>query len=194
MNRYFAAAIILVGQAAMADPTESRVETVTPDQIEHAKELPQSVVVRIDRKDPTHISVAHLKEKLPLDQKPTDLGFENMAIDSEKVGIAFEVTPKNEKDVMSSTSSWGFGYSRRVRVAYRWGGGAVRWGRGAGYYAGGGYRGGYGTGGGYGVYAAYYPSYQYRGYAYNYAPVSYWQDRHYLYANCYWNQGSGAWY
>jgi len=204
MNKLILALALVAGSAATAHESDV-VSTVTQQQIEKAKELPQTVVIRRNLKDPKDVAVVHLGEKLAPNTKLSKAQFEKIALNAEVTGIAFDST--NEKDARSSTSSWAFGvYGRGPyggvvaagawgRPGYGYGGAAVYarpgYGYGGGYgyndgYYGGGYA--YGYGGGGGCYNnCYAPVYNYGGYQYNYASYYSYQSAGYAYDYCGWN-------
>lgn len=166
-------ASMVLGSVAMAKPSA--------DQIEKAKDLPTTVVVRQSKSDPSKIEVVHLKEHLPKGKILSNLKFEKAAMNSEAHGIAFD--SGNELDKTSSTSSWRFG----------WGGyGMGGWGGGMGYGYGMGYGWGrpyYGMGMGWA-----YPYYNYAGYGYGYYPYWGYSDMYWNYAYCGWGYGGGMYW
>lgn len=182
---------------------------VTQQQIVLSKDLPQTVIVRQSKTDPSQIEVAFLKDRLAKGKKVdvSKLAFEKIALDGEKTGIAFANGSKGELDGTSSTSSWGFHWNR-WGGGTAWGGGwrypavnmgyyPTNWGYGGGYYAGG--CGNYGCGGGCGTCGGgcggcggcgggcgYNPSFYYGGGYYNYYPVYGWAAGGYNYSACNW--------
>jgi hypothetical protein len=130
------------------------------------------LVVKTYKNDPSRVEVAKLSKKIPAGQKVENLKFQQIAMKSEASNI--KVTSANEKEVLHSTSSWGWAGGGGIYVGprggiygYRRG---VAWG-GSGYY-GRGYYGGYG-----------YPNYSY-GYGYpnyGYGCASYYNN----YGGCY---------
>lgn len=202
---------LALGPAVVAHELDSE-NTVSAQQIEKAKDLPQTLIVRTSLTNPKDVQVVHLKERLAPGKKLTGLQFEQVAMNSEKIGIAYDSS--NELDRTTSTASWAFGYVGPRGGIYARGGYGGGYG---GYYGGayGGYRGGYGGyyGAGYGgyypSYGGYYPSYgygygngcgyggcggyspyyanyQYAGYSYGYAPYYAYADNLYNYTYCGW--------
>lgn len=160
---------------------------VTAEQIEKAKDLPGTIVIRTSMNDPKNVSVLHLNEKLAKNQRvATDAPFEQVALKGEVKELVFVPNSGKERDASSSTAAWrvgwgggfhGGGYGYRGGFGYRGG---------YGYAGGYGYRGGYGYGGyGYGGgYGGYWPSYYYGGYGYPYVPYYSYYDAGYSYSVC----------
>jgi hypothetical protein len=99
---------LAVASIAMAHELDKE---ISARQVQLASALPQTIVIRVAKKDSTQVSVAHVKEKLSPTQKPTDLTFEQVALNSEVTGIAFNAGEAGrELDSSSSTSSWRFGF------------------------------------------------------------------------------------
>jgi hypothetical protein len=126
------------------------------DQVGTQQRSTDILVVKTYKNNPSRIEVAKLNEKIPAGQKVENLKFQQIAMKSEVSNL--KVTSANEKEVLHSTSSWGWAGGGGIYMgprggiyAYRRG---VAWG-GNGYY-GRGYYGGYG-----------YPNYGY-GYGYGY--------------------------
>lgn len=165
-------AALALGQVAVAHELDKEA-AASQDQIEHAKDLPGTLVLQINEKDPSKVQVFHLKEKIAPGTKLTGRQLERLAVKAEE-RVADAGDPKNELDHESSTSSWGFWFgSPFVRAAFRpWGG----WGGSWGGYGNAGYGGGCGGCGGYGGYGGYGYGYQpqyYGGYSYYPANYSY---------------------
>lgn len=187
MKYLIIALLVATGSVVSAHELDSE-NTVSARQVELAKALPATVVVRVSKSDPKQIEVVHLKQHLAAGQTAEGLKFEKMAINSEVSHLAYTVV--SELDGTSSTSSWRFGF------------GGYYGGYGRGYYGGyGGYYPSYGYGYGYtypsygygysnGCYSgcggAYYyaPQYYYGGYTYAYAPYYGYADNNYYYT-CY---------
>jgi hypothetical protein len=185
---------LVLSQGVLAHELDNEAQ-LTAKQIELAKDLPQTVVIRTDKKT-GETEVVHLKEKLAPGKKVANLKFEKIAMNAEVTGIAFD--SKNEKDITSSTSSWGFAIGGWGRRGYAYGGASPYY---RGYY---GYNGGYY--GGYGYYNpyytsyynncgyynnCYYPNYNYYGVNYGYTPYYGYSDNCYNYA--YFGYRGGAW-
>ncbi len=134
---------LFVSQAALAHELDNDAP-VSQKQIELAKDLPQTVVIRTYKNDPTKVEVVQLKEKVPAGKKIANLKFQQLALNGEVQKT--EMNSSNELDVTSSTSSWGF---------------AIGYGGNYGYA---GYRSPYLTG--YGYNRPYYGSYYGGGYGY----------------------------
>lgn len=146
----------------------------TEKQIARAKHLPATVVLRINKKNPKDVAVVHLKEHVPAGDKTkvAEMKFEKMALNAEKVGVAYSVN--DELDVLvKSTSAWYFGFNNYYN---------------RGIYGGAYYRPfSYAAYGWNQSYARYYPTYRYYGYNYNYAPYYGYSDGVYDYAYCNWS-------
>lgn len=187
MKHLLIAAVLAATPAALAHELDGE-KTVSAQQIDRAKELPATTIVRISKNDPSQVEVAFVKDPVRAGDKVQNLKFEKMAMNAEKTGLAYDAN--NELDATSSTSSWVFaaGGFRRPWYGY------------AGYrpWVGGGY--GYPNAYYYNSYyspyyrpmytpyynAAYYPSYAYAGYTYNYYPYYTYADAGYNYAYCGW--------
>lgn len=167
--------LIAISSVAVAHELDN-VQPVSQHQIEKAKEIPGTIVIRRAKNNPKEVAVVHLKDKVKPGTKLTSLQFEKMALNAEKTGIAYD--SKNELDARSSTSSWSFGlyynpgynYYRPSYYSstYRYTGAYSR----SGYY-------GYGN-------SYYQPSYSYSGYRYNYQAYYSYSDRYYDYDYCGW--------
>lgn len=165
--------LFLMGSAAMAH--ELNRQPVSAQQIEKAKDLPGTIVIRVNKNNPKDVAVLHLKQKLAKNQRvDKNAPFEQIAVNGEVHQLVFVPQQGKERDATSSTAAWRFG----------WGGG---WGHGGwghgGWY--GGYRGYYG-GPYYGGYypSYYYPSYYYGSYYYPYQPIYSYYDSVYSYSVC----------
>jgi hypothetical protein len=161
---------------------------VTAEQIEKAKDLPGTVVIRTkicnknDKACAKEVAVLQLNDKLAKNQRvAADAAFEQIAVNGEVKELNF-VPQKggNQRDATSATPA----------VRYGWGGGGFRGGfiRGpnGGVIAGGRWGGAWGGGrwGGYGWGGGYWPSYTYGGYYYPYQPYYSYVDAGYSYSVC----------
>src|SRR5665213_2599881 len=161
-------------------------EVVSPEQIQLAKDLPGTIVVRVNKANPNDVAVLHVKEKLPPGQKLGEgANFEKIALKGDTNQLVFEVGKDNERDVTSSTPALRYAYggggfavrgpNGGVAVGGYRGGAIAGGGYGCGYgYRGGAYGGGYGYGSGYGGEA-----YGYGNYADNYAYGTYYPNYYY---------------
>ena len=178
----FAAALVF-GPATLANELDR--EATTPnfsaEQIERAKELPQTVIVRVKIDDPKHVEVVHLAQRLKPGQKLDNLAFEKMALNAEKVGVAY--APKNELDKTTSTPSWRFGWGGGWGGMGGWGMGGMGMGWGMGC--------GCGWGGGAYMNPAFYPGFAYGGYGYGYAPYWGYMSGGYMYGYTGWGGMGG---
>lgn len=203
-NCIFAITLALGATGAFAGELDTEA-TVSAQQVELAKDLPQTVVVRVSKSNPNDIEVAHLPGKLKAGEKVAKLPFEKMALNEERKGIPFHSSA--ELDGTKSTSSWAFGFAVGGRP---WAAGWAGYRGGYGYNYGNngyGYSSGYGNGcGNYGYYnygygnncgcgnnyytvncyPAYRPVYSYSNYNYSYAPYYSYDDSYYNYAYCGW--------
>ncbi len=175
-------ALIAISSIAVAHELDN-VQPVSQQQIEKAKEIPGTIVIRRAKNNPQEVAVVHLKDKVKPGTKLTSLQFEKMALNAEKTGIAYD--SKNELDARSSTSSWSFGiYYNPGYNYYRPSYYSNSYRYGAGYGSGYGYSNNY-----YGrsaYYSYYQPSYNYSGYRYNYQAYYSYSDRYYNYDYCSW--------
>lgn len=171
-------AALALGQVATAHELD-REGVVSQDQLDHVKDLPGTLVLQINEKDPSKVEVFHLKEKIAPGTKLTGKQLEQMAVKAEE-RVADAGDPKGELDRESSTSSWGFYFGRPFTRPY--------YGYGQNYYPGyGGYPNYYGANyPGYSYYPVNYsylgcaaanpcgnyaaPTYAYSGYDYGYTP------------------------
>ena len=112
----FAAAFALGSGAAANDNELDKPEAFSQDQIKHAEELPGTIVVRISKKDRKNVEVLFLKDRVAAGTKITAGAFEKMALNGEKVGVAY--SPKNELDLTTSTSSWRVAFPG-ARIGFR---------------------------------------------------------------------------
>jgi len=175
--------VLLMAGFSAASHELDREQTVSPQQIQKAKELPQTIVVRVSKKDPSQVEVVHLKEKLAAGKKVANLKFEKMAMNAEVTGLAYD--SGNELDARSSTSSWSFGiyyqpsysYARPYTRSYsRYDYGYRRPAYDYDYsYRRPAYRSSY-----------YEPTYNYYGYRYNYRSYYSYSDSNYYYDYCAW--------
>lgn len=189
MKNLFIAAILAATPAALAHELDSEQASVPAQQMEKAKDLPATVVVRVSKTDPTKIEVAHLNKPVRAGKKISKLSFEKMAMNAEKTGVAYNSS--NELDVTSSTSSWVFAVGRPS-----WGYTGYRPYYGNYYPSNAYYPQSYYYNSYYSPYyrpyytpyynSAYYPTYSYYGYNYGYAPYYSYSDASYNYAYCGW--------
>lgn len=158
-----------------------RNEVFSPQQVLHASELPQTVIIRMRDSDPNDVEVAFVPASVPGERlaklKPV---FERLQSNKEVTGIA--LTPRNELDLTSSTQAWGF--YPRFSIGIGFGFGPGYWGP-PPMYSGccGGYPGYAYANAGYPVYPTPYyarPYFGYAGYRYGYRP--------------YWRWGGGPWH
>jgi hypothetical protein len=147
MNKTLLIALtISMSQFALAHELDQVSTKATPGQTD-------ILVVKTYKNDPSRVEVAKLNQKIPAGQKAENLKFQQIAMKSEVSNL--KVTSANEKEVLHSTSSWGWAGGAGIYVGSRgiYGYGyrrGVAWG-GNGYY------------GGYG-----YPNYGYSNYGYGY--------------------------
>jgi hypothetical protein len=127
------------------------------DQVSTQGAKTDILVVKTYKNDPSRVEIAKLNEKIPAGQKVAKLKFQQIAMKSEVANQ--KVTSANEKEVLGSTSSWGWAGGGGIYVGPR--GGIYAYRRGVAW-GGNGYYGGYYNRGYYGGYG--YPSY---GYGYN---------------------------
>lgn len=97
--------LIVTGAFAMANELD-REAVVSDRQIELHDKLPQTVLIRVNEKDPSQVEVAFLKDKLPAGATVTGAAFEKLAMNKEVRGIPY--TTRNELDVTSSIPANGF--------------------------------------------------------------------------------------
>ncbi len=163
-------------------------ERVSAEQIKLSTHLPQTVIIREDRRDPSKVEVVHLKDKIPAGTMPSDLKFEQMALNAETRGIAYD--SGNELDMTTSTNSWLFGLALGGGLLL---GSALSSGYAyarPSYYPSSSYYGSSYYGSSYSpsyTSAAYYrPYYNYGGYNYSYAPYYRASTPYYNYTYCNW--------
>jgi len=164
-----------------------RENVISAEQQRLSANLPQTVVIRQDNNDPTNISVAHVKEKLPAAALPANVTFETAALNAETRGLPYDST--NELDQTSSTNAWAFGIGLAgLGLGFLAGSAFTNRAYAAPYYYGSGYYGGYGYRGyGYGYRSyAYAPYYRYAGYSYGYSPYYSYATPSYTYTYCNW--------
>ncbi len=97
--------LIVVSSHALAHELDNE-NTVSTEQIDAAKILPRTTVIRVNKNDPTDVAIVHLNEKVAAGTNLENLKFQEVAINTEIRELNFDST--NEKDLTSSTSSWGF--------------------------------------------------------------------------------------
>lgn len=164
---------------------ELMLQNASIEQTRLAKEIPQTVILRVNKRDPKKIEVAFLKEKVSEGKvQKVKADFQKLVEDSELRGISYNSS--NELEATSSTSSWGW----RPGWGGGWGGWGG-WGRWAGWRPGWGWGGGGwyrppywgGVAVGYPVYPSYATSYgygcpnvYYYGYSYPYCPYAGWSS------------------
>ena len=112
----FAAALAL-GQIATAHELDQEAAMAPQDQVEHAKDLPGTLVLQINEKDPSKVTVFHLKDKIAPGTKLTGKQLEQLAVKAEE-RVAEVGDPKTELDRESSTSSWGFYFGSQFGRPY----------------------------------------------------------------------------
>lgn len=183
MLKVLVAAILAVSSPVYAHETDSA--GPTPEQISKAQELPQTVVVRTSKADPSKVEVIQVKEKLEAGRKLSAEDFQRLAAATDSPRMAYDSS--NELDMTSSKNSWAFGLALGLGAGLFLGS-AYTSGAYASYYS------PYSYGGYYRPAYAYSPYYSYAGYSYAYRPYYSYSTPAYNYSYCGWNGGYGGYY
>jgi len=179
MLKLFLAAVMAVSAPVVAHETDSPART-TADQINLAKDLPQTVVIRTSRTEPGKVEVVHVREKLAAGHQLNAQSFQQLAAAAESATLAYNSS--NELDLTSSKNSWAFGLAALGLGAGLFLGSAfTSQAYASNYYVDpyyyGGYRASY----------ALSPYYNYGGYNYGYSPYYSYRSGVYDYSYCNWN-------